>query len=232
LTTTSITVFASSSMIKSLTAIGRQFDAENPGASVEFIFAGSADLSAALVDRNDADVFVSGDPDNMAAVAKAGLVDGHPAPLASNSLVIVAAPGNHDNLATFADLARPGLRVAVCGGTGASASATQRIEDRTGVRLHPAAMDMTANGVLKDVATGKVDAGLVLKTDALSAGDDISWFEFPEAADAVVTSWIALMKNSDRAGLAAKFINDVTGPAGRKVMADDGFAEPVTSYGR
>jgi molybdate transport system substrate-binding protein len=232
LTTTSITVFASSSMIKSLTAIGRQFDAENPGASVEFIFAGSADLSAALADRNDADVFVSGDPDNMAAVAKAGLVDGHPAPLASNSLVIVAAPGNHDNLATFADLARPGLRVAVCGGTGASASATQRIEDRTGVRLHPAAMDMTANGVLKDVATGKVDAGLVLKTDALSAGDDISWFEFPEAADAVVTSWIALMKNSDRAGLAAKFINDVTGPAGRKVMADDGFAEPVTSYGR
>jgi molybdate transport system substrate-binding protein len=232
LTTTSITVFASSSMIKSLTAIGRQFDAENPGASVEFIFAGSADLSAALADRNDADVFVSGDPDNMAAVAKAGLVDGHPAPLASNSLVIVAAPGNHDNLATFADLARPGLRVAVCGGTGASASATQRIEDRTGVRLHPAAMDMTANGVLKDVATGKVDAGLVLKTDALSAGDDISWFEFPEAADAVVTSWIALMKNSDRAGLAAKFINDVTGPAGKKVMADDGFAEPVTSYGR
>jgi molybdate transport system substrate-binding protein len=219
-------------MIKSLTAIGKQFQAENPGASVEFMFAGSADLSAELADRNDADVFVSGDPDNMAAVANAGLVDGHPAPLASNSLVIAVAPGNHDNLATFADLARPGLRVAVCGGTGASASATQRIEDRTGVRLHPTAVDRTAKGVLKDVATGRVDAGLVLKTDALSAGDNVSWFEFPEAADAVVTSWIALMKNSDRAGLAAKFINDVTGPAGMKVIADDGFAEPVTSYGR
>jgi molybdate transport system substrate-binding protein len=219
-------------MIKSLTAIGKQFQAENPEASVEFIFAGSADLSAELADRNDADVFVSGDPDNMAAVANAGLVDGHPAPLASNSLVIAVAPGNHDNLATFADLARPGLRVAVCGGTGASASATQRIEDRTGVRLHPTAVDRTAKGVLKDVATGRVDAGLVLKTDALSAGDNVSWFEFPEAADAVVTSWIALMKNSDRAGLAAKFINDVTGPAGMKVIADDGFAEPVTSYGR
>jgi molybdate transport system substrate-binding protein len=164
----------------------------------------------------------------MAAVAKAGLVDGHPAPFASNSLVIVAAPGNHDNFATFADLARPGLRVAVRGGTGASASATQRIEDRTGVRLHPAAVDRTASDVLKDVATGRVDAGLVLKTDALNAGDNVSWFEFPEAADAVVTSWIALMKNSPRAGLAAKFINDVTGPAGRKVIADNGFAEPVT----
>lgn len=217
-------------MIKSLTAIGKQFEAENPGASVEFIFAGSADLAAQLADGNEADVFVSGNHDNMAAVANAGLVDGHPAPLASNSLVIAAAPGNHGNLATFADLARPGLRVAVCGGTGACASATQQVEDRTGVRLRPETVDRTPNDVLKDVTAGRVDAGLVLKTEALSAADNISWFDFPEAADAVVTSWIALMKNSDRADLATKFINDVTGPAGRKVMTDAGFSDPVTNY--
>ena len=54
--TTSITVFASSAMIKSLTSIGKQFEAENPGTSVEFIFASSSDLSAELADGNDADV--------------------------------------------------------------------------------------------------------------------------------------------------------------------------------
>ncbi|HVQ50555.1 MAG TPA: extracellular solute-binding protein, partial [Mycobacterium sp.] len=59
--TTSITVFASSSMITSLTAIGKQFEAENPGTSVEFIFAGSSDLSAQMLDGADVDVFVSGD---------------------------------------------------------------------------------------------------------------------------------------------------------------------------
>src|SRR6476660_8452645 len=69
--TTSITVFASSAMIKSLTAIGKQFEAENPGTSVEFIFAGSSDLSAELSDGNDADLFVSGDYDTMSAVANA-----------------------------------------------------------------------------------------------------------------------------------------------------------------
>jgi molybdate transport system substrate-binding protein len=231
-TTTSITVFASSSMIKIMTAIGKQFEAENSGASVEFIFAGSADLAAQLADGNEADVFVSGNHDNMAAVANAGLVDGHPAPLASNSLVIVAAPGNRGNFATFADLARPGLRVALCGGTGACASATQQIEDHTGVRLRPETVDSTPHDVLNDVTAGRVDAGLVLKTDALSAGDNVSWFDFPEAADAVVTSWIALMRNSDRAELATKFINDVRAPAGRKVIADAGFADPVTSYVR
>ena len=39
----------------------------------------------------------------------------------------------------------------------------------------------------------------VFKTDALSVGDNVSWSEFPEAADAAVTSWIAPMKNSDQA---------------------------------
>ena len=224
--TTSITVFASSAMIKSLTAIGKQFEAENPGTSVEFIFASSSDLSAELSEGNDADVFVSGDHDNMSAIANAGLIASPPVPIAANSLVIATAPGNHDNLASFADLARSGVRVAVCGGPDACASATRHLEDRTGVQLHPQNIDTTGIDILKDVTSGKVDAGLVLTTDALSVGDNVSWFEFPEAADAAVTSWIAPMKNSDQPELATKFIQDVTGAFGRKVFADAGFTEP------
>src|ERR1700722_3313184 len=94
---TSITVFASSSMITSLTAIGKQFEAENPGTSVEFIFASSSELAAELSDGGNADVFVSGDRENMSAVANAGLITAAPQPLVENSLVIATAPGNHDN---------------------------------------------------------------------------------------------------------------------------------------
>jgi molybdate transport system substrate-binding protein len=224
--TTSITVFASSAMIKSLTAIGKLFEAENPGTSVEFIFASSSDLSSELSDGNDADVFVSGDRDNMSAIANAGLTSGTPMPIATNSLVITTAPGNHDNLASFADLTRPGVRVAICGGSGACASATHRLQDRTGVRLGPQYIDTTGSDVVKDVMSGKVDAGLVFKTDALYAGDNVSWFDFPDAADATVTSWIAPLKNSGQTALAEKFIQDVTSPTGRKVFTDDGFAEP------
>src|SRR6185312_5105875 len=96
--TTSITVYASSAMIKSLTAIGKQFEAQNPGVSVEFIFAGSSRLSAELAEGNGADVFVSGDHENMAAVANAGLLDSTPVPIAANDLVIATAPGNPGHL--------------------------------------------------------------------------------------------------------------------------------------
>src|SRR5262249_42765579 len=112
--TTSITVFASSAMIKSLTAIGKPFEAENPGTSVEFIFSSSSDLSAELSAGNDADVFVSGDHANMAAVANDGLIAATPVPIAANSLVIVTAAGNHGNLGSLNDLNRPGVRTAVC----------------------------------------------------------------------------------------------------------------------
>jgi molybdate transport system substrate-binding protein len=221
---------ASSWMITSLTAIGKQFEAENPGTSVEFIFASSSELSSQLLDGADVDVFVSGDHDNMTAVANAGLVDAAPVPLAANSLVIATAHGNREDRASLADLTRPGVRVAVCGGPGACMSATQQVEDRTGVRLQPQLVDSTGSDVLKDITSGKVDAGLVFKTDALNVGDTVSWFAFPEAADAAVTSWIAPMKNSDQAGLASKFVQDVTGAAGRKVLLDDGFTEPTQTF--
>jgi molybdate transport system substrate-binding protein len=117
-----------------------------------------------------------------------------------------------------------------CGDPGACTSATQQLEDRTGVRLQPQLIDRTGNDVLKDIASGKVDAGLVFKTDALNVDDTVSWFAFPEAADAAVTSWIAPMKNSEQAGLASKFIQDATGAAGRKVFADDGLAEPNQTF--
>ena len=222
---TSITVFASSSMITGLTAIGKQFEAENPGTSVEFIFASSSELAGELSDGGGADVFVSGDRENMTAVADAGLISAAPVPLVANSLVIATAPGNHDNLASFADLARPGVRVAVCGDPGACASATQQVEDSTGVRLHPQNVDSTGSDVLKDIASGKVDAGVVFKTEAISVGDSVSWFAFPEAVGASITSWIAPIKGSEQPALASKFIQDVTSAAGRKALADGGFAE-------
>ena len=228
--TTSITVYASSAMIKSLTAIGKQFEVDHPGTSVEFIFASSSELSAQLTGGNDADVFVSGDRVNMAAVANAGLADSPPVPIAANELVIATAAGNRDHLASLADLARQGVRVAACGAPGACGWAIRQLQDRTGVRLNPQNLDTTGVDVLKDVESGKVDAGLVFKTDALDVGDNVSWFEFPEAANATVTSWIATMKGSDESELATKFVQDVTGPIGRKIFADDGFAEPNSKY--
>ncbi|MDT5302834.1 MAG: molybdate transport system substrate-binding protein, partial [Mycobacterium sp.] len=116
------------------------------------------------------------------------------------------------------------------GAPGACGSATRQLEDRSGMRLNPLRVDTTDSDVIKDVTTGKADAGLVFKTDAVSTGDDVSWFAFPESSDAAVTSWIAPLKDSDQADLAKRFVQEVTGVSARKIFTDAGFAEPNEKF--
>jgi molybdate transport system substrate-binding protein len=223
--TTAITVYAASSLIKPFSAIGKNFEAANPGYSVEFVFAGSAELSNSLADGASADVFASGDPANMSAAVAAGAVDDTPAPFASNRLVVVTPAGNPFNVTTLADLARPGLRVAVCSTQGACGSATELVERREGVALHPVSSETTPSHVLQDVTAGRADAGVVLMTDVLAAGDKVSWFALAGEEDAI-TSWIAVLKGSPQNRAAAQFVSEVTGPGGAKILADDGFSQP------
>jgi molybdate transport system substrate-binding protein len=224
--TTSITVYAAASLIKSFTAIGKDFQATHPGYSVEFVFAGSSELSTALADGADADVFASADTANMTAVADAGVVSGTPVPFAANRLVVATPASNPGHISSFADLGRPGLRVAVCAAQGACGSATELAEKRTGVRLHPEMSEATPSGVLKDVTTGKADAGVVFMTDARAAGDSVSRFALPGDVDDV-TSWIAVIKGTDLEGEAGQFVQEVTGTTGRRILKEDGFTEPL-----
>ena len=116
--TTSISVYAASSLIKSFTAIGKDFEATNPGYTVEFVFAGSRSCPTAVADGADVDVFASANTADMTAVADAGVASGAPVPFAANRLVLVAPAGNPGHVVSLADLARPGPRVAVCGAQG------------------------------------------------------------------------------------------------------------------
>lgn len=224
--TTSITVYASSSLIRSFGDIGKQFKADNPGTSVEFIFASSSDLASQLTEGASADVFASGDLANMARVSRAGLVAGEPVNFATNKLVIAVAAGNPKNITSFADLSRPGLRVAVCAPSGTCASEMRRIEDAAGVQLHPVEEDSTTIDIVRSLARGDIDAGVVYATAALEAGDNISWFNFPQPTDVSNIYAIAELKDSDQAGLAGKFVDLVTGDTGREILANAGFSEP------
>ena len=221
-----LVVFAAASLKSAFAQIGAQFDAQNAGSNVEFEFAGSSELATQLTQGATADVFASADTAQMDIVAKAGLLSGQPTNFASNTLVIVTAPGNPKKVGTFADLARPGLGVVVCQRPVPCGSATQRVEDSTGVRLHAVSEEPSVTDVLNKVTTGQADAGVVYVTDAHSAGGKVTTVSFPEAAGAVNVYPIAVLKNAPRPTLAQRFVAMVTGDAGQNVLAQSGFAKP------
>jgi molybdate transport system substrate-binding protein len=221
-----IIVFAAASLKKTFTDIGEHFKAKNPGASVEFAFAGSSDLVTQLTQGAHADVFASADAKNMDKAAQAGLVAGDPVNFASNTLTIAVAPGNPKKITSFKDLTRQGLNVVVCAAQVPCGSATEKVEQETGVELNPVSEESAVTDVLNKVETGQADAGIVYVTDAKVAGEKVAQVSFPDAAGAVNTYPIAVLREAKSQQLARKFVDLVTGDEGQKALAAAGFAKP------
>lgn len=221
-----LVVFAAASLKATFTQLGTQFKTANPGSDVDFEFAGSSELATQLRQGATADVFASADTAQMDTVAKAGLLAGAPTNFASNTLVIVTAPGNPKKIGSFADLAKPGLSVVTCQQPVPCGSATQRIEDSTGTHLNPVSEELSVTDVLNKVTSGQADAALVYVTDATSAGNKVATVTFPEAAGAVNVYPIAVLKAAPLPGLAQKFVALVTSAGGQQTLAQAGFAKP------
>ncbi len=222
--TTAIVVFAAASLKPTFTQLTGKFQTDNPGATIDFDFAGSSDLASRLTQGAAADVFASADSAQMDIVAKAGLMT-DPVNFASNTLVIVTAPGDPKQIHSFADLARPGLKVVVCQQPVPCGAATQRIEDNTGVHLRPVSEEPSVSDVLTKVTSGEADAGLVYVTDARNAGNKVTTVKFPESVGAVNVYPIAVLKHAAQPALAQKFVDLVTGAVGQKVLNQAGFAK-------
>ncbi|WP_137722903.1 molybdate ABC transporter substrate-binding protein [Prescottella subtropica] len=224
--TQSITVFAAASLQSTFTELGRRFEQQNPGTTVAFSFGGSSSLVTQLDQGAHGDVFASADTANMTKAVQAGLPAASPVNFATNILTIAVPPGNPAHIASFADLARPGVKVVVCAPQVPCGTATRKIEDATGIGLTPVSEESSVTDVLGKVVTGQADAGLVYVTDTAGAGDTVVAVPFPEAERVVNTYPIAVLKESENADTAGRFVAFVLGKEGRRVLSDAGFGAP------
>jgi len=222
----SITVFAAASLKRTFTELGTEFEEEHPGATVSFSFAGSSDLVAQIQQGAPADVFASADPTNMARANGDGLVAGSPQDFATNTLQIAVPPGNPARVASFADLAKPGVKVVVCAPAVPCGSATAKVETTTGVDLRPVSEEQSVTDVLGKVIAGEADAGLVYVTDVKGAAGKVEGVDLAQAEAAVNTYPIAVLRSSRNAAAARAFVALVTGARGQSVLAAAGFGKP------
>ncbi len=221
-----LNVFAAASLTDTFTALKDRFEIDNPGVEVRLNFAGSSDLAQQIVNGAPADVFAAANESTMATVSDAGQAAGPPALFATNVLQIATPPGNPKGVATFADLARPDVTVVVCAPQVPCGSATEKIEEATGVTLAPVSEEPDVKSVLGKVSTGNADAGLVYVTDVRSAGDSVDGVDFPEAEQAVNDYPIVALSSGPHPDLAASFVALVTGEVGKKALEDAGFGTP------
>ena len=223
---TTLTVFAAASLKGTFTELGEQFEAAHPGTTVTLNLAGSQTLVEQLDQGAAADVLATADEPTMAAAVEAGLVAGDPVPFATNRLTIVVPPGNPAGVARLADLVRPGVKVVSCAPVVPCGSATHRVAAAAGITLTPVSEEQAVSDVLAKVQAGEADAGLVYRTDALAAGDTVEEVALAEAAAVTNRYPMAVLAGAAEPGLAAAFLDLVTGEAGRAVLDAAGFGGP------
>lgn len=218
-----LTVFAAASLTGSFTELGKAFEAANEGTSVRFSFGGSSDLAQQIESGAPADVFASAD---LATMDSIGADATDPQDFASNTLEIAVPPGNPAGITSFADLAKPGLKLVICAPEVPCGAATAKVADSAGVTLEPVSEEQSVTDVLGKVASGEADAGVVYVTDVKAAGESVEGVTFPEASSAVNVYPISALAGAADADLAQRFVDFVLSPAGQQVLADAGFAKP------
>lgn len=221
-----LTVFAAASLNETFTALGKQFELDNPGVTVKFNFSGSSDLAQQIVNGAPADLFAAASDSTMKTVTDAGLTAAAPRIFATNVLQIATVPGNPKGIATFADLAEPGLKVVVCAPQVPCGAAADKIEKATGVTLTPVSEEPDVKSTVGKVASGDADAGLVYVTDVKAAGAKVQGVAFPESSQATTNYPIAAVRSAPQAALATAFQDLVTGEAGKKALGAAGFGTP------
>ena len=132
-----VTVLAAASLDPVMTDLARDLEREHPGLRVTVSFGASSALAQQVVAGAPADVVVTASAATMRTITDAGDALGRPVVVARNSLEIAVPPENPAGVASLADMARPGVKVALCAPQVPCGAAARRLLDLAGVGLTP-----------------------------------------------------------------------------------------------
>jgi molybdate transport system substrate-binding protein len=220
-----VTVFAAASLTESFGELGRRFQAGHPGTEVVFNFGPSSGLATQITQGAPADVFASASAKNMDQVVAAGAATS-PVTFAENRMQIAVPPDNPAKVTGLADLAKPGVKVALCAAEVPCGVVARQVFGRAGVSVTPVTNEPDVKATLSKVQLGEVDAGVVYVTDVKAAGGQVTGVPIPAAQNGTTEYPVATLTGSKNKALAAAFVSYLTSPAGQRVLTDAGFGAP------
>jgi molybdate transport system substrate-binding protein len=224
-----IGVAAAASLREPLEALGQRFESEQPGTRVALAFGASSALAAQIRAGAPIDVYVCADAAIGEALEREGrLAAKSLAPVATNRLVVVEAPGLTAPLARPEDLLASGIRrIAV---PDAAVPVGHYAREWLAARglLDPLRGKLVATeharASLAAVDAGDADAAVVYATDARTARAARVAFEIPAAEQPRIVYAVAVVAGAREGAEAFEAL--LRGDAGRAALAAAGFGPP------
>lgn len=222
--TTTLSVFAASSLTDAFTDLAGAFEEAHPDVEVRTSFAGSQTLRLQIENGAPADVFASADVEHMQALESQGLV-GAPRVFAHNELVIIVPldnPAEIDQLGALAGAAR-----LVIGAPEVPLGRyTQEMLTRTdfgdAVMEHVVSQEANARQVRAKVELGEADAAIVYRTDALGS-DRVRMIPIPAPVNVRTEYLVAVTERTAHRDAAEAWVELLRSPEGTRVLRQHGF---------
>ena len=221
---TPVVIYAAASLTAAFTDLGRAFAQREPQCAPQFVWEGSPSLVLKLQQGSQADVLATADQLNMQKVIDSKLTAAPPVEFARNQLAIVVAQHNEKRIATLADLARPDLKVALCGPTVPAGHYAREALRKAHVQVQSVSDETSVVALCGKIRLGELDAGIAYVTDAASQGLTAIALA-PEHAVTASYPIAVLTAGSNRAG-GERFVAFVGSAEGRRILAHHGFALP------
>jgi molybdate transport system substrate-binding protein len=220
-----ITVFAASSLTDAFTTLGAQFEKAHPGSTITFNFGASSALATQITQGAPADVFASASATTMASVVATKAAE-RPTTFAKNVMQIAVPPNNPAHIDALADLATPGVKVALCQVAVPCGSVAAKVFANAKLTVTPVTQEADVKSTLAKVELGEVDAGVVYVTDVLAAKGKVTGIDIPADVNASTSYPIAALTASKNPSLATAFVDYVLSADGVSVLAAAGFRQP------
>jgi molybdate transport system substrate-binding protein len=220
-----VNVFAASSLTEAFTTIAKKFEAANPGVKVKLNFGASSDLANSINQGAPADVFASASPKNMQQVNDAGGASAS-TNFVKNFMEIAVPPNNPAGITGVADLAKKGVKVALCAAQVPCGKTAAQVFANAKITVKPVTLEQNVKSTLTKVELGEVDAGVVYVTDVKAAGSKVKGIVIPANIDASTEYPIAALTRAANASGAKAFVAYVLSPAAQTVLAAAGFEKP------
>jgi molybdate transport system substrate-binding protein len=231
-----LTVYAAASLTDAFRELGRALEAEHPGLTVQFNFAGSQQLALQIEQGARADVFAPADQRWMSYASEKGLVEGESAIFARNRLVAIVPRANPARIGGLPDLARPGIKLvlaaeAVPAGK-YSRAALEKLSAAPGfpaeyarrVLANVVSQEENVKAVAAKVQLGEADAGLVYRSDVTpSVSRYVRVLAIDDPYNVIASYPIALLKRPRNAEAARWFIELVSSAAGQQTLQRHGL---------
>jgi len=224
--TGTVTVLAAASLTEVYTDLAARFEKLHPQVTITESFGGSSALATQVTQGAPADLLATANEATMTTVTGAGLADGTPTVFATNVLTLVVPPSNPARITSVADLAKPGVKVALCDKTVPCGSAAIVLLAAEKLSVTPVTLETDVKAVLTKVELDEVDAGLVYVTDARTADDKVRQIAVPDAANVVNRYPIVLLSRSTNKAAARAFERFILSATGLAALKKAGFGAP------